>query len=107
MEWTIEMLLEEGRLLSRPRGENLVRSRRAPAGREDRSAVDESVHGQDRLIDEAAWIVPQVEDVALERVGGNFGAERRHSVLQLPRGCVKELWDADIADVAALDMKFD
>ena len=75
----------------------------APARRNDLAAVEEGVDDFDRLLDEAAGIVAQVEDIAFELAAGR-GLELRHCGLQAVKGLFVELRDADIADVVALDM---
>ena len=47
----------------------------APARRNDLAAIEEGVGHRDRLIEQAARIIAQVEDVALELVGRDVGLE--------------------------------
>ncbi len=47
----------------------------AAAGRDDLAAVEEGVRHRDRLVEQAAGVVAQVEDVALELVGRNLRLE--------------------------------
>ena len=64
-----------------------------------------SIDDVDRLIEQAAGIVAQIEDVALELVGGDLAVELLHRRLQTVRGLLGELGDADVADVVVLDMR--
>ena len=47
----------------------------AAAGRDDLAAVEEGVGHHDGLVEQAARIVAQVDDVALELVGADLGRE--------------------------------
>ncbi len=75
------------------------------AGRNDVAGIDEGVGDLDRLVEQPAWIVAQIEDIALQFRLTGFGAEMieglAHPVVRL----LIELGDADIADVAALQMR--
>ena len=66
--------------------------------------IEEIVGHRDRLVEQAAGIVAQVEDIALEFVGRDVGLEFLDRLLQAVGGLLVELSDADIADVAALVM---
>ena len=78
---------------------------RAAAGRDDLAPVDERVDDVDRLVEQSARIVAQIQDVALELVGRNLAMQLVHRALQAVLGLLGELSDADVADVAVLDMR--
>src|SRR5579872_603315 len=77
----------------------------APARRDDLAAIDESIDDFDRLIEQAAWIVAQIENVAFEIAVAGRVVELRHGGLESLVGLLGELGDSDVADVAALDMR--
>ena len=70
----------------------------APARRDDLAAIEEGVDDFDRLVEQAAGIVAQIEDIALELVAGRVLLELVHRGLQTVVGLLVELGDADIAD---------
>ena len=72
----------------------------AAAGRDDFALVEEGVGHRDRLIEQAARIVAQVDDVALDLVGADLGLELVDGGLQPVEGLLAERGDADVADVA-------
>ncbi len=60
----------------------------------------------DRLIEQAAAVVAQVDDVALELVGRDFLVDVGDAGLELVEGALAlEAGDADVADVAAFDAR--
>src|SRR6185312_16856176 len=77
---------------------------RAPAAdRDDLAVVEEVVADRDRLVEEAARVVAQVEDDAGKLVAG-LAPERLDGGLERVAGALAEIGDADIADVAAFHM---
>ena len=67
--------------------------------RHDLTSIDESVRNFDRLIEQSTWIVPQIDDVALELVVRDVGLEFGHGLFQAVEGLLVELGDPDIADI--------
>src|ERR1700722_5669703 len=81
----------------------LIRS--APAGRDDLASVDERIDDVDRLVEQPPRIVAQIEVITLEFVGRDVAVQLLHRALQAVPGLLSELSDADVADVAILDMR--
>src|SRR5690606_21766122 len=78
--------------------------RAAAAGRDDLAAFQEGVGDRDRLIEQAAAVVAQVDDVALQLVGGHLLVDLGDAGAELfERALALEARDAQIADVLALD----
>src|SRR5262249_60991029 len=73
----------------------------AAAGRDDFAALQERVGHGDRLIEQAAGIVAQIEHEALELLRRDLRAEVGQGLLEALRGLLVELGDADVADLAA------
>jgi hypothetical protein len=71
----------------------------AAAGRDDLAAVEEGVGDRDRLVEEAAGIVAEVEDVALHLVLADVGLDLLDRRLEAVEGLLVERGDADIADL--------
>ena len=96
--------LAAGEVAARPRVDSLGFVRRPAAGRHDLALVDEGIDDVDRLVEQAARVVAQIKDVALELVRRDFRMEFVHRRLQAVGRLLGELGDADVADVAVLDM---
>ena len=77
----------------------------AAAGRDDLAALEKRVRHRDRLIEQAARIVAQIEDVALQLVLAHLRGNVGDRLLQSFRGLLVELADAHEADVVALDAR--
>ena len=75
------------------------------ACRNDLAAIKEGVRNRDRLIEKAARIVAQIENIALELVSWNIGLELLDRVDDAISGLFVELGYADIADVVAFLMR--
>ena len=76
----------------------------AAAGRDDLALLQERVRDRDRLVEQAARIVAQIDDKALELVAG-LGREVGDRLLQAVGGLLVELGDADVADIVAFDAR--
>ncbi len=78
----------------------------AAAGRDDLAALEEGVGHRDGLLEQAAGIVAQVEDVALDLVAPICGGRGcRSSRFRPSVVCSLKVRDADIADVVAFDAR--
>ena len=75
----------------------------AAARRHDLAAIEEGVGNRDRLIEQAARIVAQVDDVALQ-IGACLGLDRAQGGVEAFLRLLAEGGDADIADVVALEL---
>src|SRR6476659_2971734 len=84
------------------RGESLSFLGVAAARRYDLASLQEGVGDRDRLVEQSAGIVAQVDDVALELVAG-LGGKVGDRLLQAFGGLLVELGDADEADVVAFE----
>src|SRR5690349_6746003 len=77
------------------------------AGRDDLAAIEERVRHRDRLIEQAARVVAQVEDDALELLAELLLARLLRQLVDLLAqafgGLFVELRDADVGDVLALE----
>src|SRR5665213_3223770 len=73
--------------------------RRAPAHRENFAALEEIARDRDSLIQNAAAIVAQIDDIALDP-GADLFLQRRYRGLQTAIGMIVESRDMDIADIA-------
>src|SRR6202034_3694960 len=91
--------------VARPRIEALRLLRVAPARRHDLALVEEGVGDRDRLIEQAARVVAQIDDVALDLVGAELAAEIIDRLLQAVGGLLVELRDAYIPDVIAFGVR--
>ena len=67
--------------------------------------IDKGVDHLDRLVEKAAGIVAEIDDVALELVGRNILLELQHRRFQSVGRLFVELRDADVADVLVLLMR--
>src|ERR1700751_2376600 len=76
----------------------------APACRYDLALLQEAVGDRDRLVEQSAGIVAQVDDVALDLVAG-LGGKVGDRLLQAFGGLLVELGDADEADVVAFESR--
>src|SRR6185312_12870141 len=76
----------------------------AAARRHDLALLQEGVGDRDGLIEQAAGIVAQVEDIALELVLRHLRLDLGDALLQALGGLLVELRQADVADVLALDV---
>src|SRR5262245_3943519 len=76
----------------------------AAAGRDDLALLQERIGDRDRLIEQSARIVAQVDDEALELVAG-LGGEVGDRLLQVCGGLLTELGDADKADVVPFEAR--
>src|SRR6266446_3408306 len=74
----------------------------AAARRHDLAPLQEGVGDRDRLIEQSARIVAQVDDEALELVAG-LGGEVGDHLLQVLRRLLVELRDADKPDIVAFE----
>src|SRR5579862_1763403 len=74
----------------------------AAARRNDLAALEESVRDRDRLVEETAGIVAEVEDVALHLVLAEVGLDLLDRRLEAIEGLLVEGGYADIADLAFL-----
>ncbi len=79
----------------------------ATARRNDLAVIDERVHDGDRLIEQTARIVAQVEDIALQLVVRDIRLEFQQRVADAIGGLLVELRDPDIADIVALFRRAD
>src|SRR5262249_383635 len=75
----------------------------AAAHRDDLAAAQKSVRHRDRLVEQAAGIVAEIEDEALELVRRNLSRQIADGARHLVSRVFIELGEADIADVAALN----
>src|SRR5260370_10895119 len=73
--------------------------RAAAADRDDLALVEEIVADGDRLVEQPARIVAQVEDDAGELVAG-LALQRLYGAFEPVAGALAEIGDSDIADVA-------
>src|SRR4029078_8844195 len=73
--------------------------------RHDLALLQERIGGRNRLIEQATWIVAQIEDVALELVVGDLGADIGDRLLQAFGGLLIELRKTDVADVFTFDLR--
>ena len=87
--------------VDRPRIVTLRFIRVPSTRRNDLAALEEGVGDGHRLVEQAAGIVAQIENVALELVARHFLLELLHRGLQAIVGLLVELRDPDIADVVA------
>ncbi len=69
------------------------------AGRHDLTAIEEGIGGGDRLLEQAAWIVAQIEHQALHALA-ELALQRVDGAAQLGLGLLIERGDPDIADIA-------
>ena len=74
----------------------------AAAGRDDLAVLEEGVGDRDRLIEQTAGVVAQIEDEALQLVGRDVLEDLVDRIAQAVEGLFVELGDAQITDVAAL-----
>src|SRR5262249_51685542 len=72
----------------------------AAAGRDDLAALEEGVRDCDRLVEQTARVVAQIDHIALELVGRDLRGEIADRLLQSVVGLLVELRDADVAYVA-------
>ena len=63
--------------------------------------IEEAVDDRDRLVEQTAGIVAQIENIALELVGRDIGLEFLDRVAHAIERLLVELRDADIADIVA------
>ena len=77
----------------------------AAAGRHDLALLDECARHRDGLIEQAARIVAQVKDVALELVVAHLSGDVGNRLLQPVGGLLRELRHADIAHVVAFHLR--
>src|ERR1700704_4022757 len=77
----------------------------AAAGRYDLAALQEGVGDRDRLIQQPARIVAQIDDIALELLGRNLRRDVGDRLLEAVGGLLVERRDADVTDVFALDLR--
>src|SRR5690606_12204760 len=75
----------------------------AAAGRNDFTAIEERIGYRHGFLEQAARIVAQIDDEALQLVGADLAGEVADLALQALGGLLVEGGDADIADVIALD----
>src|SRR5262245_56651335 len=90
--------------IARPRTEPLGLLGGSAARRYDFALLQERVGDRDRLIEQSARIVAQVDDEALELVAG-LGGEVGDRLLQALGGLLVELGDADKTDVVAFEAR--
>src|SRR5215468_8395762 len=76
--------------------------RGAAAGRDDLAALEERIRHRDRLSEQAARIVADVDDVAAQLVGRDLRLQLRQRLLQALGGLLVELGETDVADVVAV-----
>src|SRR5262249_41965727 len=76
----------------------------AAARRHDLALLQERIGDRDRLIEQSARIVAQVDDKALELVAG-LGGEAGDRLFQALGGLLVELGDADKTDVVAFEAR--
>lgn len=69
--------------------------------------LEEGVGDRDRLIEQTAGVVAQIEDEALQLVGRDVLEDLVDRIAQAVEGLFVELGDAEITDVAALKDKLD
>jgi hypothetical protein len=74
----------------------------AAARRRNLALLQEGIRDRNRLIEQSARIVAQVDDEGLELVAG-LDREIGDRLLQVPSGLLVELGDADKADVVAFE----
>src|SRR5713101_1884821 len=72
--------------------------------RYDLALLQERIGDRNRLVEQSARVVAQVDDEALELVAG-LGGEVGDRLLQVLGGLLVELGDADKADVVAFEMR--
>ena len=75
----------------------------AAAGRDDLAALQERIGDRDRLVEQPAGVVAQVDHEALELLRRDLRGEIGQRLLQAVGGLLVELRDADVADLAAFD----
>src|SRR5215204_7058843 len=71
----------------------------AAARRDDLAPLQERVRYRDRLIEQTARIVAQIDDEALQLVRRDLGLQIGDRLLQVLGGLLVDLGDADVADV--------
>src|SRR5215475_8836824 len=71
----------------------------AAARRDNLAALEERIRHRDRLVEQAARIVADVDDVAAQLVSRNLRLQLRQRLLQALGGLLVELGKTDIADV--------
>src|SRR5262249_2257727 len=76
----------------------------ATARRYDLALLQERIGDRNRLVEQSVRIVAQIDDEALELVAG-LGGEIGDRLLQVFRGLLVELGDADKADVVAFETR--
>src|SRR5262249_34247156 len=76
----------------------------APAQRDDLAALEQVIGYGDHLVQQSAGIVAQVDDVSLEVAVGDLIADARDRLLETFLGLIIEGRDADVADIAAVDV---
>src|SRR6476661_205327 len=72
----------------------------AAAGGDDLAALQEGVGDQHRLVETAAAIIAEVDDIALDLVDADLGIDLLDALAQALIGLLAEGADADIADIA-------
>ncbi len=77
----------------------------AAARRDDLAPLEERVGDRDRLVEQAARIVAQIDHVALELLVRDLVGDVADRLLEAVGGLLVELGDADDADVVALDAR--
>ena len=81
--------------------ERCVSSRLRPARQHDGALIEEGIGDGDGLVEQAAGIVAEIDDIALE-LRTDLLLQVLDRLLQVGRGLLVEGGDADIADVVAL-----
>src|SRR4029077_20800918 len=77
----------------------------AAACRDNLALVQEGVRDRNRLIEQAARIIAQIDDEAFDLVGAELAGQIADRLFQGVGGLLAELRDADIADVVTLTMR--
>ena len=89
------------------RGEALGFLRRAAAGRDHLAPRHEAARHRDRLVEQSARIIAEVDDKACEFLRRNFLRDFADRLAQSIGGLLVEAGDPDIADVAAIGVVAD
>ena len=71
----------------------------APAGGDNLTALQKSIRHRNRLIQQTAGIVAQIDHIAFELAVGHFGADLLDGLFQIFKCLLAELGDPDIADI--------
>ena len=85
--------------VARPCVETLCLLRVAPPGRDDLAALKERIGDRDRLIEQSARIVAQIDDEAAQLVGRDLRSEVAQRLLQAFRRLFVESGDTDVSRI--------